>query len=317
MLRRPVLVAIFASLALAAGPVLPQEAQRGGSGTLPAAAGAERRGQTWLDPEGNPLPFAEVDEVLDFLAGAEVLSSWPIETGITQPRKLLLERDGVRAHAILHDVDIQRQRTRLRRRRVYFFRDHYAHNVAAFELGRLLGIANIPPAVVRRIGRKEGSVQLWIEKANTEADRRRQGIVPAGDWRLVLRDMQVFDNLANNTDRNQGNVLYDTHWNPWYIDHTRAFNRDHELPSPERVTRCSRRLWKALRELDETGLRRVLQPYLGRQEIDGILHRHERLLALIEERLAARGEDAVLFSYGSTASPVTASADEAEVPPPP
>jgi hypothetical protein len=35
--------------------------------------------------------------------------------------------------------------------------------------------------------------------------------------------MRVFDQLIYNTDRNTGNVLYDTGWRLWGIDHTRAF----------------------------------------------------------------------------------------------
>ena len=311
MFRSLVPAAIVVSAALSAGPLLPQVSARDDTGELPAKAGppaaADRRGPTWLDPEGGALPFADVDEVLEFLTDAEVLESWPIGTGITEPRKLLLEREGVRAHAIFHDVDIQRRRARLRGHRVvYFFRDHYAHNVAAFELSRLLGMANVPPAVVRRVDRREGSVQLWIENANTEVERRRQGVVPPGEWRLAISDMHVFDNLANNIDRNQGNMLYDGRWNLWYIDHTRAFNISRALPSPERVTRCSRRLWKALRELDESALRQALLPYLRGPEVDAILMRHERLLTLIGERIAQRGEDAVLFSYGDRVGPATA-----------
>ena len=318
MLRRLMLAAIVVAVSLQAGPLLPQLEELDGLGAEPEATeltGGEGRGRPmWLDPEGSPLPFADVDETLEFLAEAEVLRSWSIPTGSTQPRKLLLEREGVRAHAIFHDVDVQRRRERLRGGKVvYFFRDHYANNVAAFELSRLLGMSNVPPAVVRR----EGSVQLWIEHGLTEAERRQQEIVPPGEWRLTARDMQIFDNLVNNLDRNQGNVLYDAHWNLWYIDHTRAFNRGRELPSPERVKRCSRRLWRALRELDEAEVRRVLAPYLGGHEIDAILHRRELLLTLIRERIDRQGEEAVLFIYGDAAGPVAAGAEKREPPAPP
>ena len=269
----------------------------------------------WLDPEGKPLPFADVSEVLDFLAKAKVVSSTTIRSGVTLPRKLLLERDGVRAHAIFHDVKIEKRRERLSGGQVVsFFRDHYANNVAAFELSRLLGMTNVPPAVVRRVGHQQGSVQMWIESANTEADRRRQKIVPAGNWRLTAKDMQVFDNLSNNIDRNQGNILYDASWNLWFIDHTRTFGRTKKLPSPARVTRCSYRLWQALHELDEAELRRRLKPYLGTYEIGGLVARKELLIALIEERIAESGEAAVLFSYDDPPSASAADEDDLAVP---
>ena len=63
------------------------------------------------------------------------------------------------------------------------------------------------------------------------------------------------------------------------------------------MKRCSRRLWQALRELEEAEVRRVLQPYLGIYEINGLVARKELLIALIQERIDERGEAAVLFSY--------------------
>ena len=56
---------------------------------------------------------------------------------------------------------------------VNFFRDHYANNVAAFELSRMLGMNNVPPGVVRRVGRNKGSLHLWIE--NSQHRGRRGG----------------------------------------------------------------------------------------------------------------------------------------------
>ena len=319
MLTHLVPAAVVVGVTLLAGPLLSQEAAP--ISELPEAGpppAADRGKPIWLGAEGSPLPFADVDEVLEFLAEAEVLRSWPIPTGITRPRKLLLERDGVRAHAIFHDVDIRRRRAKLPRNQVvYFFRDHYANNVAAFELSRLLGMTNVPPVVVRRVDRKEGSVQLWIEHGLTEADRRREDVEPPGEWRLTRRDMRIFDNLVNNPDRNQGNILYDAAWNLWYIDHTRAFNRDRQLPSPKRVTRCSRRLWRALQELDETKLRNALQPYLAGPEIVAILHRREKLLKLIGEKIARLGENAVLFSYGDGTGSGSAPAEDAQGSPAP
>jgi hypothetical protein len=277
----------------------------------------ERAVPLWLDPDGEPLPFNSVQEVLDFLATAKVMGSQTLGTGITLPRKLLLERDGVRAHAIFHTVAIEKRRERLRGGKVVrFFRDHYANNVAAFELSRMLGMSNVPPAVVRKIGRDKGSVQLWIENSKTETERRQEKIVPPGDWRLTAKDMLVFDNLAHNIDRNQGNILYDADWNLWFIDHTRCFSRIKQLPSPGRVRRCSRRLWQALQDLDEEEVRRRLKPYLGIYEIKGLLARRELLIDLIEERIATTGEGFVIFDYDDPlAATETAEPDVPEAPP--
>jgi hypothetical protein len=267
----------------------------------------------WLGPDGRPLPFADDQEVLEFLAKAKIVGDAKIDVGITKPRRLELERDGIRARAIFHDVEIEKQRIKLHGGElVNFFRDHYANNVAAYELSRLLGMTNVPPAVVRRLGGQPGSVQLWIENAKTDADRRQMEIEPPAASRLTRLDMWVFDNLINNIDRNQTNILYDANWNLWFIDHTRTFGRGKELPSPERVSRCSRRLWRALLELDEEETRKRLKPFLGIYEIRGMLARRKLLIALLEERIARLGEKAVLFSYSD--SSVTAGEEEIEIP---
>lgn len=278
------------------------------------AGDAEPAVPVWLGPDGEPLPFRSMEEVLDFLAEAKVVNTAAIDTGVTQPRKLLLERDGVRAHAVFHDVEIEKRRQQLQGTIVTFFRDHYANNIAAFELSRMLGMTNVPPAVVRKVGRQRGSVQLWIEDSETEADRRRRGFLPAGDWRLTAMDMHVFDNLANNIDRNQGNILFDADRKLWFIDHTRAFGRLKRLPTPERVRRCSRRLFRALKDLDEAAALARLRPHVGLYEVRGLIGRRDLLVALIEERIATLGEAAVLFDYGDPSAPAAVADEEPMVP---
>ncbi len=312
---------LLVSVLLLGGLLLPQEAELDGFRLLVEAArllgDAGLGGPIWLDPEGNPLPFVTDAEVVDFLATARVIDRREIGHGITNPEQLLLERDGTRAHAVFHDVNVHKTRQQLDGQLVMFFRDSYTNNVAAYELSRLLGITNVPPAVVRKVGSNKGSVQMWLEQAIEEVERRQRGINPPGTWRLAGADMWVFDNLINNIDRTQENFVYDSQWNLWYIDHTRAFGRGRRLPSPERVKRCSRRLWQALRELDEAEVRRVLQPYLGTYEIAGVLHRHQRLLTLIEERIAQRGEERVLFSYRDPRPPVVVQTENVDIPAPP
>ncbi len=294
------------------GTADPAAAEPAGSGNPAAPATVE---QVWLGADGEPLPFTDVEEVLDFLATAVVTDTGGIDTGVTLPRKLLLERDGVRANAIFHSIALEKRRERLQGGKVVnFFRDHYANNVAAFELSRMLGLTNVPPAVVRRVGRKRGSVQLWIENSHTETERRRMGVEPPGDWRLTSKDMVVFDNLANNIDRNQGNILYDGDWNLWFIDHTRAFGRVKELPSPARVRRCSRPLLEAIRNLDEAEVRRRLKPFLGIYEIRGMMARRDLLVDLIEERVATTSELAILFDYDEETALAAASEGDPDIP---
>ena len=91
----------------------------------------------WLDPEGKPLPFQTHEEVLGFLSTAEVVSKEHVGEGINNPWKVLLEKDGVRLHAVLRDVKIKKDRVKLGQRgwRMHF-RDDFVYECAAYELDR-------------------------------------------------------------------------------------------------------------------------------------------------------------------------------------
>ena len=54
----------------------------------------------WTGPDGARLPFDAFEEVEEFLDTARVVEVREIGEGRSKPKKLLLERDGVRAHAV-------------------------------------------------------------------------------------------------------------------------------------------------------------------------------------------------------------------------
>ena len=135
-------------------------APRSASGQQPAT---EAREVTWLGPDGAPLPFQSPDDLKMFLETADVVNSEAIGVGINSFRKVLLRQDGVRAHAIFRDVDVQKRTARVGDRNFLFFSDSYRHECAAYELALLLGFDNLPPAVLRRIRGDPGSLQLWLE----------------------------------------------------------------------------------------------------------------------------------------------------------
>jgi hypothetical protein len=107
--------------------------------------------------------------------------------------------------------------------------------------------------------------------------------------------MRVFDNLINNIDRNQGNIMIDKDWKIWLIDHTRSFSKDKTLPNPKEVIRCSRRLWEAIKQMDETVVRKGLEHYLKESEVNAFFFRRTELIQLIEKRIGDMGEEEVLF----------------------
>lgn len=258
--------------------------------------------------DGRNLPFENRHQLLAYLETARIVSSKVLSQGITRAEKILLEEGGVTAHVVFHDVDQHEQRTkRLPNGNVVLYvKDSYKSQIAAYEMSLLLEMDSVPPTVARRFRSSRGSAQLWIENAMTEEERREKKLEPPDQnlWNQQYADMRVFDNLINNIDRNQGNVLIDPFWKLWMIDHTRSFGRDKSLPRPELVTRCSRRLWDRIRTLDAEMVDERLSPYLRKSEIKALLARREKLIALLEEKIASRGEHWVLFDPGAPDSDV-------------
>lgn len=283
-----VATAVIWALAAGASGAIPD--QRPADVDSPAAAGG------WLDAEGRPLPLSEA-EILDFLRTAEVVASRELTEGINRPLKVTLEQDGVRVHAIFRTVDEER---RDGGKRFGGFRDRYVYEVAAYELNRELGLDNVPPVVLRNLGGRRGSLQLWIEQAVSENRRILRGdrISRPASWVRQRHAMWVFDNLIYNFDRNPGNVLVDTAGKMWLVDHTRSFKSLPRLASEDRIVVCDRRLWERLRTLDRAGLRHRLHPFLDPVEIGTLLKRHKMLVAHIERLIAERGEDKVLIAGG-------------------
>jgi len=273
---------------------------------LVCAAGAMEQDPTqraFLGPDGQLLPFSTDAEALAFLADADVLSMDPIPTGVTHPRKVLLEKDGVRAHAVFRVVDEIHEETRLSDGRLrQRLRDSAILEVAAYKLSIMLGMTTVPPTVERRIGREHGSLQLWIENTLTETDRRLSDSGPSNLLRLSrdIQTMRAFDILVGNDDRNLGNILYehDT-WRLWMIDHTRTFQAFYGDPDFSELHWCERTLWERLQALTRQEVMAELDEYLSGHEIDSLFERRDALVDHIRSLIDERGAGAVLYETES------------------
>ncbi|MBI4553644.1 MAG: hypothetical protein HY710_15370 [Candidatus Latescibacteria bacterium] len=252
----------------------------------------------WWAPDGQPLPFRTDAEVMDFLRTAHMISMKDISTGVTRPKKVLLEKDGIRMHAIFRDVSVQKDKIELGGKMQLNFRDDAIFECAAYTLSRMLGLDTVPPVVERRVEGKDGSLQIWLEQTITEGDRQKRRIAPLDrqNWERQMQVITVFDNLIYNEDRNRGNCLIDQQWKLWMIDHTRAFRLYSELLDPKYITQCDRHLWAKLQTLDEAAVRKQLDPYLRAGEIDALLKRRLKLIDHIQKLIKERGEQAVLFT---------------------
>jgi len=257
-------------------------------------------GYQWLDVDGQPLPFQDHATILEALRSATVISREKIGRGVAGAEKLVLESGGTRFHAAFRSVDVTKRPppTGGATKPTMKYRDAAIFEVAAYELSELLGIGRVPPAVVRRVGNQDGTVQIWLEASEPEVELAERGALQPPDearWRRQKQIMYVFDSLIANTDRNQGNLLIDDRWNIWFIDHTRAFRRTSELLFAKRLSTCERGLWTALVQTDEDTLAQRLEPYLERADIVSLLRRRSNIIHNFEKLIEKNGEAAVLF----------------------
>jgi hypothetical protein len=231
------------------------------------------------------------------LRTAEIIEVEEVGEGITRPRRILLESDGIRMHAIFHDVRLTEEERRVGDRFYWRFHDRYQGGVAAYVLARMLTIDGVPPTVLRSVEGTEGSLQLWLEGTFTEEERAEDDLSPphALRWVQDLQEMRFFDNLVFNPDRHAGNILMDRDWNVWLIDHTRAFQPVRELLDAEQIHSCRRVLWERLNALTEGELRGALGSYVESEDISALIERRALLIEYIEGLIAQRGEAAVLY----------------------
>ena len=259
-----------------------------------------RSPMTWQDPDGTPLPFQDDSEILEFLRTARILSQKRVGVGVNGISKVLLEKDGVQVHAAFRKVNISKVQVRLASGAVkYDFRDDCRFEVAAYRVSKLLGLDNVPPVVKRRIGGHAGTLQVWVESAMMEKERSSEQIQPPTPlpWSYQWQTLRLFDNLIDNDDRNAGNILIDSDWKVWMIDHTRSFSRTKKLRNPQLIRWCRRDLWERLQELDREVLERECKKVLSGSQIGALMARRDLLVQHIQKLIDERGEGAVLFSH--------------------
>ena len=66
--------------------------------------------------------------------------------------------------------------------------------------------------------------------------------------------------------------------------------------TPASLVQCDRKLLAKLRELNKETLTDKLRPYLDRMEIEAILARRDKIVAFFDQKIAEKGEEALLFT---------------------
>ncbi len=305
-----VAVALLAGLPslLAQATVAPPQATVAQAQAPAASPQAASPQATVASPQGTTTPQTmQGPEVERFLREAKIVTLKNIPTGVTHPRKVTLELDGVTRYGVFKTIDENRQGVTTfagGARPEIDFEDSWKTEVAAYELDKLIGLGMVPATVEREIKGERGSVQLWVDTQKapdgeqlTETLRLKDKIQPPDveAWNEQMFKTRLWDNLIYNVDRNTGNVLVTPDWRAVLIDHSRTFRHFAELHEPKGLTRFSRSLLAGIEKLDEPTLNARLSPYLTTWQIKTILQRRDRILALAREVVAKNGESRVLF----------------------
>ena len=241
---------------------------------------------------------SEAAEMEEFLRTAEIVGKENIPVGVTRPQKLELTDGQMTRSASWKTIDEYRRGiTRLADGTTDAnFRDSYAFEVAAYELDKLIGTNLVPPTVKRSWRGEEGAMQLWIEDATTDWDRREKQI-PIPDpleWSRQYYNIQLFRCLTYDIDfKNARNTLIDPDWKLWAIDSSRSFRLRKELLDNS-MNRFSRATLSGLESLTFEALKLRLDDLLSDDQLEAIIVRRDLILERAASLVAERGEDAVL-----------------------
>jgi hypothetical protein len=227
---------------------------------------------------------AAVAECERILREGRVLSSREVGQGISGAIRMRLLGAHAEVQAVFKSVEGHFGNYSYHVEKVPTFRDSWKHEIAAYELDRLLDLRLVPPTVERKLDGRRGSLQAWAERPLSRFGQRPPPEDPARA-EAFLHAQRFFDYLIFNTDRHARNVLFGSDWRPVAIDHSIAF---HPFVRPYRpLYRFPRGPVEALERLDPRLLRQRLGRHLEKDEIQGVLTRRDRLLALVA---AARSE---------------------------
>jgi len=174
----------------------------------------------------------------------------------------------------------------------------YKHELAAYDLSKLLGVDFIPPVVSRRIENLPGSLQIMVEGCITESERQKQYLAPPDPQAFAdaVAEIRILEHLTHCERTDLGDMLiHKETWKVCRVDFSEAFAPKAELLAEADIRRCSRRLYERLKSTPDAAIREVLKPHLERPEVEALLARRKRIVAKVDALIKEKGEAAVLF----------------------
>lgn len=229
------------------------------------------------------------EEIEKFLKTATPLVVVPGTAGRTEPWRVRMGSNGITRWAQFKYIS---------RPRPAPIPDSFNYEIAAYELDKYLGLDLVPPAVPRTINDTTGSLQIFVENAIRESDRKRENIIPADPeaFNQTMADLKVFENLVYDSCGNDKDTLIQKEAGKIYrVDFSEAFAPENgTLPGCE-ILRCSRTLYQRLCDWDREKVTAALAPYLNEEEIGALHARQGSIVRMIQEQIEIRGEKEVLF----------------------
>ena len=266
-------------------------------------AGAPARAVEDLAAPSALAPTTDADREA-YLLKADIVKRKSAPGGITNSVRATLRLGGFEHDAHIQVHDEYKTTMSLSTGTELDFRDSFRNNVAAYRLDRMLGLRMAPVTVMRTFDRKPGSFMWWVDDVMMDEKKRYGEKISAPDtdaWNHQIFVVRVFDQLIYNVDRNLGNLLIDHDWRLWMIDHTRAFKVFKDLKTPKNLgDHCERKLLAALRQLDRATLKAEMKDLLAPGQIEGLLARRDVIVAYYDAKVAAQGEDNVLYDLETT-----------------
>jgi hypothetical protein len=235
------------------------------------------------------------DECERLLRSGRIVSTQKVAEGITGSNRVELQEGDARARAIFKVVDNRfESKERIGSEEARAGGDSWKHEVAAYEVDKLLGLKLVPTVVERKISGKRGSLQAWVERPLA---RFGGGSAPP-DARTAENGVQaarLLDYLIYNRDRHLRNLLFAADWRPIAIDNSIAFPA---FVTPYRpLYRFPRAPIERLEVLSEDTIKKALGRYLARDEMKGLLKRCHHVRELFRAIRNSPGQADALFDW--------------------
>ncbi len=231
------------------------------------------------------------EEVEKYLRVAAPLFVIPGGAGRTDPWKVRMDFEGVKRWAQFKYIN---------RPRPGAIPDSYKYELAAYALSKYLDLGFVPPVVERTINDYPGSLQIFVEDAVRESDRKKQNARPDDPkaFDQDMADLRVFLNLAYDRcdiERDRDILIQRGTSKVYAVDFSRAFDTRNETVPGCEIVRCSRSIYRKLQGWNQDQVRVLLEPYLNEEEMRALQARVGSILWMIRKQIEMKGESAVLF----------------------